>query len=97
MPIPLKQRPRPCRATLSIGPNPSNPISLISFSLPSPQEVSLDVYNILGGKVATLVSGKQSAGDHTVSWNATGNASGVYLIQLLTPQEAVTKKIVVTK
>ncbi|MCX6639689.1 MAG: FG-GAP-like repeat-containing protein [bacterium] len=94
---PTKMRPRPSRATLSIGPNPSNPISLISFSLPSPQEVSLSVYNILGSKVATLVSGKQSAGDHTVSWNATGNASGVYLVRLETPQEEVTAKVVVVK
>ncbi|MCX6641268.1 MAG: FG-GAP-like repeat-containing protein [bacterium] len=94
---PTKMRPRPSRATLTIGPNPSNPISLISFSLPAPQEVSLEVYNILGSKIATLVSGKQSAGDHTVSWNATGNASGVYLVRLTTPHEEVTKKIVVTK
>ncbi|MCX6638866.1 MAG: FG-GAP-like repeat-containing protein [bacterium] len=94
---PTKMRPRPCRATLTIGPNPSNPISLISFSLPSPQEVSLSVYNILGSKIATLVSGKQSAGDHTVSWNATGNASGVYLVRLTTPGEEVTQKVVVVK
>ncbi|MCX6640346.1 MAG: FG-GAP-like repeat-containing protein [bacterium] len=89
--------PPPRRTILSVSNNPSNPVSLISFSLPSPQEVSLSVYNILGSKVATLVSGKQSAGDHTVSWNATGNASGVYLVQLLTPQEAVTRKVVVVK
>ncbi|MCX6640253.1 MAG: T9SS type A sorting domain-containing protein [bacterium] len=59
--------------------------------------MSLEVYNILGSKVATLVSGKQSAGDHTVSWNATGNASGVYLVRLETVEEAVTRKVVVVK
>ncbi|MCX6640311.1 MAG: FG-GAP-like repeat-containing protein [bacterium] len=89
--------PPPRRTILSVNNNSNNPISQISFSLPSPQEVSLEVYNILGSKVTTLVSGKQSAGDHTVSWNATGNASGVYLVRLATSGEEVTRKVVVVK
>ncbi|MCX6641159.1 MAG: T9SS type A sorting domain-containing protein [bacterium] len=97
VPIPPKQRPRPCRATLTIGPNPSNPITAISYQLSAVSLVNLSVYDISGRRVAQLVNARQNPGDYSVSWNASGNASGVYLVRLETPQEEVTQKVVVIK
>ncbi|MCX6640521.1 MAG: FG-GAP-like repeat-containing protein [bacterium] len=94
---PTKMRPRPNRATLTIGPNPSNPITAISYQLSAVSLVNLSVYDIAGRKVAQLVNGRQNPGDYSISWNATGNASGVYLVRLTTPGEEVTQKVVVLK
>ncbi|MCX6639119.1 MAG: T9SS type A sorting domain-containing protein, partial [bacterium] len=94
---PTKMRPRPSRATLTIGPNPSNPITAISYQLSAVSFVNLSVYDITGRRVAQLVNGRQNPGDYSVSWNATGNASGVYLIRLDTGQQRITQKMVVVK
>ncbi|MCK4815513.1 T9SS type A sorting domain-containing protein, partial [bacterium] len=59
-------------------PNPFNPKTIINYELPTTLNVDLSVYNLLGQKVATLVSGKQSAGHHQVEWNAGDLPSGVY-------------------
>jgi len=63
-------------------PNPFNPKTVISYQLPKISIVELYIYNILGQKVAELVSEKQPAGMYKVEWGATGFASGVYLYRL---------------
>jgi trimeric autotransporter adhesin len=63
-------------------PNPFNPATIIEFSLPQPGMVTLTVYNMLGQRVATLVSGELQAGSHSYHWDATGLASGVYIYRL---------------
>lgn len=65
-------------------PNPFNPTTAIGYQLSAISDVNLIVYNILGEKVATLVSEKQPAGTYKVEWDATGFASGVYLYQIVT-------------
>jgi hypothetical protein len=60
-------------------PNPFNPSTEIRFDLPEPAMVSLIVYDLLGRKVADLVSGRYEAGYHSAVWNASDMASGVYL------------------
>ncbi|TKJ41202.1 hypothetical protein CEE37_05930 [candidate division LCP-89 bacterium B3_LCP] len=81
----------------SIGPNPANPVTWISFTLPSPQEATLAVYNILGAKVTTLTSGLQTPGTHSYIWDAADYSSGVYIIQLETPQQTSSNRITVLK
>jgi hypothetical protein len=93
---PLKH-PQRQRATLSINPSPANPKTAISIQLSALSFVNLSVYDITGRKVSELVNGTMSAGEHTVSWNASGNASGVYLVRLQTPTESVTQKVVAVK
>ena len=63
-------------------PNPFNPSTLFQYSIPSGGFVSLKVYDALGRNIATLVSEQQSAGSHTVQWDATGFASGIYFYRL---------------
>lgn len=59
-------------------PNPFNPTTVISYQLPAVNQVELSIYNLLGQKVATLVSEKQPPGIYKVHWDATGYSSGVY-------------------
>ncbi len=79
-------------------PNPFNPKTAISYQLPVASNVELNIYNILGQKVVTLVSGKQRAGTYKVEWDAGGFASGVYLYQLKTDNGFIkTRKLVLMK
>jgi len=63
-------------------PNPFNPSTLIPFILARDCRVRLTVYNLAGERVAELVDGVLPAGAHEVTWNASGLASGVYLVRL---------------
>ena len=64
-------------------PNPFNPSTTISFDLPNAADVTLSVYNVLGQRVATLLNNKKyTSGSHTLSFNATNLASGVYIYRL---------------
>jgi hypothetical protein len=63
-------------------PNPFNPSTKISYQLSVNSDVQLEVYNVLGQKVKTLVNQRQAAGTHSVTFNATGLASGVYYYKI---------------
>lgn len=63
-------------------PNPFNPATAITFSIPETGSVTLKVFNLLGGEVATLVNGQMSTGLHSVLWDAKDAASGRYLYRL---------------
>jgi PKD repeat protein len=78
-------------------PNPFNPTTEISLYLPSDGYVRLNVYNILGANVATLIDGWTSAGEHTVIWNAADQSSGLYFYMLTTDKASLTKKMILLK
>jgi hypothetical protein len=79
-------------------PNPFNLHTLINYQLPKTSEVELSVFNLLGQKVAMLVSEKQPAGSYEVEWDATGIEGGVYFYKLSTDKGFVqTKKLVLLK
>ncbi len=63
-------------------PNPFNPVTTISYQLQKASYVELNVYNLLGQSIATLVSERQPAGFHQLKWEADQNPSGVYYYQL---------------
>ncbi|TVQ74365.1 MAG: T9SS C-terminal target domain-containing protein, partial [Balneolaceae bacterium] len=67
------------------------------FSMPQPGMVTLEVYNMLGQKVATLVSGELQAGRHSYYWDATGLASGVYLYRLTAGDYSRANKMMLMK
>jgi hypothetical protein len=79
-------------------PNPFNPSTNIRYALTEDANVSLVVYDILGREVTTLVNNVEAAGYHTIVWNATRSASGVYFLRIrVTSGYGVTKYTKVTK
>lgn len=68
-------------------PDPFNPTTRIAYSIPSPQQVSLKVYDAIGKLVTTLVNQYQAAGNYTVQFNATNLSSGNYIYTLETQPE----------
>ena len=79
-------------------PNPFNPSTIISFSLPATGVATLRVYNILGQRVATLVDGVVRGGvEHSVTFNASSLPSGIYYYRLESAQRSETKKMVLLK
>lgn len=63
-------------------PNPFNPSTQISYSIPAASEVLMEVYNVLGRKVTTLVEGRRNAGTHVVTFDASRLPSGIYYYKL---------------
>ncbi len=89
-------------------PNPFNPSTMIKFQIPNPPAggsafwrdpniVTLEIYNLLGQKVATLVDKELNTGTYMTYWNATGLASGVYLYRLQAGNYSKTKKLILLK
>jgi hypothetical protein len=78
-------------------PNPCNPSARIGFSLGKTEYVSLEVYDILGRKIKTLVNGHMPAGNHEVEFDASKLPSGVYIYRLQAKDFSETKKMVVSK
>ena len=78
-------------------PNPFNPSTKIRYSLPAAAQVSLRVYNVLGGLVATLAEGVQNAGEYSVEWNARDNSSGVYIVRLQAGAYGQARKLMLLK
>jgi len=78
-------------------PNPFNPVTVIKYALPVDCQVRLEVYNILGQKVATLVDGNQKAGYKTAKWDASSFASGVYFYRLQAGGYTKTRKMILLR
>ena len=80
-------------------PNPFNPSTVIPYQLSTTEHVRLDVFNVLGQRVATLVDGEQVAGAHTAVWTATDEAgqavsAGVYIYRLVAGDATATGRMV---
>jgi hypothetical protein len=80
-----------------VGANPFNPTTRFSYTLPVAGEVQLEVFNILGQKVATLAHGPHAAGEYLVNFNGRDLASGIYIIFLQTGQEVMIQKVTLVK
>ena len=88
-------------------PNPFNPTTNIEFSIPRSATIQLNVYNILGELVKTLVNGDIVSGNYKVTWNGTNNhgisvASGIYFCRLVAQSNGaanyvITKKMLMMK
>jgi hypothetical protein len=78
-------------------PNPFNPSTKIDFSIPSAGLAQLKVFNVLGQEVATLVNENMTVGNHSVTFDASRLASGVYLYKLVAGSFVSTKKMVLLK
>ncbi|MDR9417373.1 T9SS type A sorting domain-containing protein [Gracilimonas sp.] len=78
-------------------PNPFNPTTNISYNIPNGSEVNIEVFNIQGQKVATLVNSYKTAGQHTVTFDASALASGVYTYRLQYGNEVQVRKMMLIK
>ncbi|HOP07756.1 MAG TPA: T9SS type A sorting domain-containing protein [candidate division Zixibacteria bacterium] len=78
-------------------PNPFNPITTIEFSLPRAGHTLLEVYNILGQRVVTLVDANLQAGSHQVEFDGDSQPSGVYFYRITSPEGSQTKKMMLLK
>jgi hypothetical protein len=78
-------------------PNPFNPSTIIKYSIPQDDIVSLDVFNLLGEKVASLVNGFQKAGRYEIKFNASYLASGIYVYKLNSGSFNSVKKMLLMK
>ncbi len=97
---PVNEPPRPLPVKYSLAqnyPNPFNPSTKITFTLAKAGVTNLSVYNVLGQKVADLVSGKLQAGYHEVDFNASNLSSGVYLYRLESGGNSIVKKMLLLK
>jgi len=85
------------------SPNPFNPVTEIKFAIPEPAVIDLSVHDLLGRKIATLVSGEFGTGIHRVSWNGRDASgvempTGVYFYRIVTADgESITKSMVLLK
>ena len=79
------------------SPNPFNPTTTISFTLAKAGKTTVDVYNVAGQKISTLVNSSLSAGSHSVTWNAAKFSAGVYFYTVKSGDFSKTMKMTLLK
>jgi hypothetical protein len=78
-------------------PNPFNAFTIIRYTLPSASDVTIDIYDILGRRVETLVQEEKAAGYHQVVWDASDRSSGIYFFKIEAGELVETRKMVLLK
>ena len=78
-------------------PNPFNPSTTIDFELPATGHVNLDVFNMLGQKVSTLVNGQIEAGSHSIVFDASALPNGIYMYKLNAAGQSQIRKMILMK
>ncbi len=87
-------------ATLALDqnyPNPFNPSTMIKFALPQQSHVTLEVFNVIGERVAMLINGVKPAGYHAVNFDAVKLASGLYIYRLSTADMTIVRKMTLVR
>jgi len=87
----------PDEVRLTSYPNPVRTQGTVAYALPEETTVTLRVYDVLGRQVATLASGTQEAGRHTVQIDTDQLSSGVYFGRLQADGQTLTRKITVVR
>ncbi len=78
-------------------PNPFNPSTVINYAVPETGNIKLEVYDMLGKKVSTLIDERKTAGNYSVRFDATNLASGIYIYRIVTAQTSISKKMTLIK
>jgi pectate lyase len=92
-----QQRQLPRTYSLTSYPNPFNPITKITFTIPITSIVRLEIFNIMGSKVATLVNQRLFPGQYQIDFNGATLSSGLYLYRLSTIDQSIMKKMILLK
>jgi len=78
-------------------PNPFNPTTTISFSIPQSDLVSLNIYDITGKLVTTLINEQLNIGYHSINWDGTNQSSGMYFVRMESGEYVETQKLLLVK
>lgn len=78
-------------------PNPFNPATTITFDLPHGGDVRLEIYDVIGQRVATVIDGYRQAGSHQAVWDAGKHASGIYIYRLHVNDNVLSRKMLLLK
>ena len=78
-------------------PNPFNPTTALSLDLSQDAFVSVNVYSVTGQLVDNLISSDMSAGYHSISWDASNVASGVYIVKVIAGSNIASQKVMLLK
>ena len=78
-------------------PNPFNPSTTLTFGVPRASNVSLDIFDVLGRKTQTLLSGMMPAGEHSVTWNCPTCPSGMYVVRMQAGGQTMQRKMLLLK
>ena len=90
--------PLPVNYTLEQNyPNPFNASTLLKYYLPSSGNVTLEIYDLVGRRVASLVNENQNAGYHSITWNAESFSSGIYFAKISAGDFTASQKMVLMK
>jgi len=84
-------------STLENYPNPFSGSTTIRYSLAKDAAVELNVFDLLGNKVAEIENGRRASGNYSTVWNADNVAGGMYLLQMKVNNQVSTKKIILNK
>lgn len=82
---------------LAASPNPFNPTTTISFSIPQPEYTVLRIFDIQGRLIKTLLNGYSLSGEYGIEWDASMVSSGIYVVQLSVGLETFSEKLVLVK
>jgi flagellar hook assembly protein FlgD len=78
-------------------PNPFNASTTIEYNLPHKSEVRIEIYDIMGRKVETLIEDNQEAGINRLKWDASDYPSGIYFYKLSYGDKNISRKMVLLK
>jgi len=78
-------------------PNPFNPTTSISYTLPEDGKVQVKIFDVLGRELATIISGFESKGKHSIVWDGSNVSSGVYFYSITFKNQAINKKMLMIK
>ena len=85
-------------AIVSAYPNPFNPSTTIEYSLPQEALVNVSIFDIRGRMVSSLINNQiMSSGTHRVTWDASGNSSGIYLVKIDSENNTDTQRLLLIK
>ena len=82
---------------ISAYPNPFNPSTKLAFSIDTPSEIRLEIYDVSGKLVDNVTNGFYQSGLHVIEWNASEHSSGMYFVNLVKGSEMRTQKVMLLK
>ena len=82
---------------ISVFPNPVSNNLAINYNLSSSSKVEINVFDMLGSKIAEIANDRESSGQHSISWNASDVPQGIYLLQVIVDNKIINQKITVIK